>query len=1144
MKKKKTTKIDKIVHHNLSEILASGHGRNFKRGFYLLKNSPNFIAKYETVNHLKPFYSKFVYGKPLPKTIEEIGVANRNFYCEKLETEMDWFIITARKHRNDLNLFLNYKKDFENYFLNGNYKSALDTVEKVENYLGYSIWSISGRLLVYEYTGMQETAKVFLSQILERNKRGLFTTSLVNYISQRSERRLSAYRYDDDVKNALGNIKAKLQKSNSDYYNFQLNYFEQPEFKNIKDVLCFDYSNSIIDRYLSFRKAVIYCIATDNKDDIKTDVLYSKITYLNSIIRDNIFDTITLILDPEFDDKSYFDSDYLKIIDLYYSGLYEECTESIRAYISTNEMDFNLINLYARSLVFDNKPCSPLSASPSIANEITELIYKICKRNSNPTESIYHLYQISKNIDFFDINFQLSPYIKIEQTKRINRSYYYLSSKKANPIIANFFSSNPESVEYVLTKISEKTYDSVAIKYKLNVLNNNYESIKGISNDKIEIDKAKYLYEKKDFEASLLLWNIIWAKNVNTPPILEIAIDYIFRIHFNRGEFDECIRTYVDSFLENPFLGYKIDTSKLRLSLRKARFKSVTIDIYLALFISLVSPDENEKAFVIELYCKSKGARLPSELFALSDFERTPLAELFFSFACSNETLNYYHHLNTTRKRLDERINICNSLTINFTENSPNYSQELTLLTNELIIHEGTQKLDQSKIYANDQAILNRELDEFEGLYNRYVTIAGLFLKNTRVLTINKNDLRYLDKKGEIEYSENEIEYSKNADIDTFYNLFSLIREKFLYSKFGIVTYLSTRIRHGVLLGEIRPELEKSNLIFFKNKSKDGYEPSGFWLNKSLTQDEKAKLTNLIANFSANIDALIDFIIKENIQIKLDGEHDEGWFDYEFSMDDLCDFSFTFFYEENYKAFCKKVLDVLWIRTDVNLEKIRTTLHDDIKIRFVSLINEFDGELNKLLGKDKIPEIFTALTACSTTLQNKIEKIASWFRRSGRTHVDFRLETLINIVCKNVQRAHPLKNVAIAIQNDFTGVIKGEFYEHFSDFIRIFVENVFKHISGNTANCLITIVVVSNDIIIDFENDNISDAIKLKADFEVDGVKKIDGIKLITEGKSGVMKARKIIKDDLKNDSNEVFVKIREDKFNAIATINYQQLLV
>jgi hypothetical protein len=719
----------------------------------------------------------------------------------------------------------------------------------------------------------------------------------------------------------------------------------------------------------------------------------------------------------------------------------------------------------------------------------------------------------------------------------------YLGGKKADPIVSELLSEKTDIVEKVLNKITDKTFKSISVSYRKQILKGNLEGIEGVDKTKLDIDSAKLSFSNKKYDEALELWSKIYDNNQDTPPVLEVSIDFIFRILSEQERYDECIKWYVNSFIKNPFLIYKIDASPVHKALKKGRFKIVENNIFLPLFISLVSTDENEKSFAIEMFCKSKGATFPSDYFQQNEFEINPYTELFFFFSCNNETLKYYKHLNTTKKRLDERINICNFLATHFEINRENYSQELNLLTNELIIHEGTQKLDESKIYANDQAILNKDLNEYEGLYNRYITIAGLVLKNLKILTINKNELRFLDKKGEIEYSQNEIEYSKHADIDAFYNVFSVIRQKFLFSKFGIVTYLSTRIRHGVLLGELRPELERNNIIFFKNKLKDRYEPTSFWLNNpKLTADDKTKLIQLITAFSSKIDNLINQIIKENIQISLNGEYEDGWFDYEFSVEDLTAYSITLFYEENYKAFCKKVLELLWERTDENLEKIRAILQDEVKTEFVAIMNEFEGQLRKLLGKEKMPEIFATLTTCSTNIQNKIDKIASWFKRSGKTHSDFKLQVLMDIICTNVQRAHPLKHLEVNSSYTFTHTIKGDFFEHFNDFIRIFIENILKHTTGNKILCSISIIQEVDNIIMVFENDNISTESQIPFEY-VGNELKVDGLKLITEGKSGLMKALKTIRDDLRNDENDLYIKQENGKFKITAKINYTQLI-
>jgi hypothetical protein len=864
-------KLENIVHNNLGHILSSSPRQNIKSGLYSLKNSSNFFAKCQTVDRLlsvSPSFNRWIFGNPLPTAIETIGASANNFFTKDLMTELDWFSVTIRKYYTEINLFLNFKKEFENQFLLGNYKIALREIENLENAIGHSIWSLSARFLVYEYTGNQEKSKLLQNELFETNLKGVFTSSLVGFISQRSERKLSAHRFDEDLSAALNNPRTNLDNANRDYYKFQLNFFEQDRFDELKDIVGFDYYNPVVDRYLTFRKLVLFCFS----NSFRIQELLERLKFIQKKVDDDIFNTINLFFSPDFKKNTFYDDDYLKVIDQYYAGLYDEACESAAGMIAAGDADFNLINLYSRSLALNKVPYSLIIDSPSLVNEIGENIYKIYKRSSNPAEALYSLYQISKNIDSFDINFQLNSYVKIEQGSKTKNQYMYLAGKKADPIITELFRDNKTQAQFALEKLAANTSSSIAVNYRLKMLNNDLDKASGISVGKLKIDTAKSLYLRKAYPKALVLWKEIFIDYNDSVPVLEASIDYIFRLLVETGEYDQAIDWYVDSAIKNPYLVYKIETVYLHQVLKKGRFKNVSITIQLAIFISLVSNDENEKSFAIEMYCKSKGAQFPSELSSQEDFSFDEYVELFYFFCCNSETLKYYKHLNTTKKRLDERITICNVLATNYQIGNENYVQELNLLTNELIIHEGTQKLDESKIYANDQAILKKELDEYEGLYNRYMTLASLFLKNVKILTINKNELRFLDKKGEIEYTQNEIEYSKNADIDSFGNIFDVVREKFLFSKFGIVTYLSTRIRHGVLLGELRPELEKFNLIFFKNKLRDKYEPNDHWIKNSLlTQNEKNNLIHSITVFSEKIDDLINLIIKENIQIKLHG---------------------------------------------------------------------------------------------------------------------------------------------------------------------------------------------------------------------------------------------------------------------------------
>jgi tetratricopeptide (TPR) repeat protein len=347
--------IENIIHNNLGHILTANSDlkKNFRHGIYLLKNTDNFTAKCKTAEKLTGVsvnFNKYVYGNPLPSTIESIGAAKSNFYTKELLFEIEWFMISARKYQAEISLFLTFKEDFENHFLLGNYKEAMDAIEQVEKIVGVSIWSLSSKFLVYEYTASQSKAKLLQSEILEKNKDGIFTTSLINFLSHRSERRLSAYQYDADLRNALNSVKTNLSQANKDFYNFQLNFFETIEFKEIKDVLCFDYCNPIVDRYLTYRKAIIYCVSNSTL----SEEIFERIFYLNKKIKDDLFGTINLFFDDSFKDQEYFDAEHLKIVDIYYAGLYDQVCEQIKVKILKSGVDFNLVNLYSRACMSSN----------------------------------------------------------------------------------------------------------------------------------------------------------------------------------------------------------------------------------------------------------------------------------------------------------------------------------------------------------------------------------------------------------------------------------------------------------------------------------------------------------------------------------------------------------------------------------------------------------------------------------------------------------------------------------------------------------------------------------------------------------------------------------------------------------------------
>jgi len=157
-------KIDNIVHSYLGKIITTSG--NFKYGIYQLKSSKNFHVITKTADRLieaSPAYHKYLYGQPLPGTISEISVSKQSPFCKELKAEVDWVLLSIRKYKAELSIFLNYKKEFENAFLIGDYESASKTLDYCIKDLGYSIWAINSRMLLHEYQTEPDKAKILLT---------------------------------------------------------------------------------------------------------------------------------------------------------------------------------------------------------------------------------------------------------------------------------------------------------------------------------------------------------------------------------------------------------------------------------------------------------------------------------------------------------------------------------------------------------------------------------------------------------------------------------------------------------------------------------------------------------------------------------------------------------------------------------------------------------------------------------------------------------------------------------------------------------------------------------------------------------------------------------------------------------------------
>lgn len=1158
---------------NFHLINSDSKSRNIS--YFNIKKSLPFSVLCEAADFIvKNFHSsriELLIGKPLPKSYDELGDLRElpllGVFSEgklnpvALASELNSVLIGVRENKYEINLFIKYKETFESYLLTGDYENAEKQLLKIEKEICYSLWSLENRFVLKELSGRAPENKEFLNYFNEVNISKGVTKYLAHYLSLRAEHSLSINRYFNDLEISLNNLKnSSVKQGFQNYYRFKLTFLNHIDFNNYGEILALDFSHSIIDRYLNLTRVLTNLLVVSNylneEEGQKIAIrnyIKNRINYLIRKIDDPILYKLKLFsgdsIFPAFDIKK--SRNELKIIDNYTVGLYEDAEIELRNLLILNPTQFDLHLLYIKSLIYQKKKFAPIGNKKSLQNEILNDLYTVVSVKTNPDQAALNLLRIANNITSCSLSYGITDFVYFQtQGKQERKLLSRISYSIANPIVYDVFINDQERLIF-LEMLIDKFPDSITVEFFLERLKGleylmKYQS--RIPEGKFKVELARKFQENNDFINATKEWEYLVANYKDTAPILETAIINLFQCYIKLDYPDKCIDLFVDSFFFNNHIIDKIDVSELLNKIRSNKFRNVKKKISLPIFYTIVDAHAVETHIAFELFNNSLCVEKPSELFSrISEFDERKFM-YFLEFTCSPKVLMHSTFINNTKERLEERLSLANYIREKDVTNK-NIIAEIKSIQNILVIQQGLIDLDESKIYVNEQGIIENELQEFEAIYDRFEIISGITGNNKTFLWLGKGKLISYSSLENTELEK--IEYSNNPVFDIYLELFNAVKDKFLNSQFGIVAYLSTRIRHGVLVGELRPIFETHNLITLKEGNSNKYRRNTYWdkLYSGFGTDRREQIQIILSVFASKIDGLIFDLIKKHLQVYKLETNEDGWFKYEFDSDVLWYHSIASIYSKSFEEFVQMIFSVLWERTDENLKFIRGKIENDILNQFNAHFDELEISVINQLGENHSEPIRKAIKDCSTEIQTVIQKISRWFKRSEIKAVDFTLSELINIVAQYTSKSSWQKLLILSQEINYDCKIQGQYKTHFADLIRIFLENIIKHSKESSLDlrCKIASSLIEENtlqIIIENEITDSCSIEELKSIWQGDTP---DTDKLLNEGKSGYHKAFKILTSDLRCSKDQCLkTRISEDEklFTVLLSINLEGLKI
>lgn len=1083
-----------------------------------------------------PKFEELIFGHSFPEESKDLGLCPSGFYRPKLFfNELRWVSLQVLRNKNKIKSYINYRDQIEHHILLGNYTLALELLENCRKTLGYSIWYYEMKLVVYGLKKDNEKMIELISEVntIHKDAKKGYVSLLIHFLYKRSMDSMSALDFDMELESIFKRNSKEYLKDRDNYFLYRLNFFNNIHVGDKSPYLLFESINSLIDRYRLLAQLIKTAFFDKEMDRVGVvelgALLYKKVKDpdllpLVAINKGNL---------PE----NYYYEEFIQALDFYYTGKYLQVIELCRRAIKTHPSDLDFIKLYCHSLILAHKGFIPISKDVEIpVNQIAHLIYLI-KNGDNIQENTYKLYQFSKRLYGFSIAANLDNFYKREMDLQDNPNLHLMYKRTFDPYFVNLLTSEEEKLDY-LDSATGYLSDSIVIRYQKHRIQNIIDDSDGVVDYISGLNNAAILANQKKYTESNQLLDDLTYKYRECVPVVQSAVNLSFSNFAMQENYQGAIQYYVRKYLENKAYVAKVITKDFVRQLNRRRYKDLRYNLDFLVFAVLNIHEESDLSFLLESYCDYLGVKPISGLLDSLETVDPLRVEVFLSQIVQDDFLRHTTFVESTREVLDQLQQIIQYLIKMETSSQALYLKWQQELSEEMIAYEGMRKVDESKIYANQAAIIKYELGDIRRLYEQYGT-QNMFGRYGNVVCLVDTIQHHSDDQAKNVWA-NGVHFTDNSLKEISYQLYDRIRYKFLKSKFGLGTYLSTRIRHGVFEGQIRAVFDEAHLVL--NTENERYVQNHYWHNRfALTNEEQSKLMDELEKLSQKVDFAISSFKSKVLQIKLK-ESEDGEFNYIVSDDKICLDVLRAYRESNsFESFCDKLMYTLWEVTSVNLTNIRNIINDRFINTLRQALDDLQPIVEKISGSRFSNEFIRSLGDCRSNLERKITSVSEWFYIQDAKFDDFNFYSQFNIVWDVTRKMHPSVVCTLECSCVETLYIKGEYCIHISDLLRIFISNMMKHSRSQPSRKFKMNASVEDGILtIIFENQFNGDSHEMKA--RITQLLSSDE-RLQKENGSGLVKARKIVRYDLGCLDNDVIVDIADGVYRSIITIHLNNLI-
>lgn len=1121
---------------NRSRPYVFGLLAGFPKGSVTIANlkaeSPEVISVVIARLRQQPRRLESLFGKPIPTSYDDFLPSFPTELAHCFADEMRWTASLLSEWAGHINEYLAERERFEANLLAGQLDKAEASFNSILTNTGFSLWTIESGLALAELKGGLKENRRFYASIVD-NTNDYFAKLTAQFASERVDSTMSSIACRDSFASFVD--AAATQRSSDEviaYISYKSNPLFNPSYNDhaLAYILSMDSTYAIIDLYNSFMNVLVYCASS-------TSASYSRLireatSIAGPAIHDPRLHHIALLFggdQPRSLPQAHAPS--LEAADAYTLGQYDVSAHLSRDFIEHTPTAFEFYDLHCKSLIHLAAAPPTRGSSETLKDRIIVDVFDVLARTPRCNDAIERLTKTAYLLGTSRFAWQLHAFVRENSpTHRSPMAHVVREINTLGPS-ARFsiaFRSTAHAIAYI---------DSLERHFPLSASVQLFKEVFSASGDPFPTSavtglppvrrglyRAAAFSRRHDTERAIVEYTSLPLPNSSL--VYSTILNGLYDLYMITGRLQQCAELVLDAYFYTKELLHSIALADL-LSLYEAQGGvEYSADLawpvlYSIYYLERDVPRDDKRLFVLnDAFLATQGVARPSRLLPVT--EKLPKNRIahFLRYVCVPEILDWSIDYASTDDLEAERVSVCQMLMTLDGESADVYSAEIGRLLQARAIREALRQVDSSKVYVDVNGI-RRSLDRsFYEAFGRYRQLCGLEAR------LRFYFYEYIDVDGKrVAKTTTATIQQVDAMYETFSKIFCDLRDRYVSSSdFGLDSYLSIRIRHGTLVGQLRHVFEEHHLITTVNSASNTYHCNEFWQQTfradGADEDVLESVDSMLSGFSRDIDRRIDDVTKKWIQVR-SNDHPDGLFDFDYTPSELVTLCEQTMDIEDGNSFVDFVFAELKQRAERNLEFVRNAVTNMLGDDLIAIANRLDQSVVAAAGM-KCLEFDQQIVQCRTHIQQELELVAGWFGTVGEVQSpDFALRHVVDTSIEMLRRTSAAPTLHPSVNVSAFWTLPGETFTYFVDLFHIILENAVKHSSAGNPGISVEIGGGAGKAVVEISN-RIPEAVstasleELLPELETRANSSQPTSATRLEGGSGFYKVGKIARSDLR----------------------------